>query len=107
VSHARRRTVYTLFARVALVVVVLFMRYSRVVARRSRVSRVRFARVVTRRLCASRVPLTHAACLAAHHSHVSRVSMTWVARRLSVIINYFRLRTLMLIMLIRQVTYFR
>jgi hypothetical protein len=76
VSCARRRTVYTLFARVALTVVVLFVRYSRVVARRSRVSCVRFARVVTR---ASRVPLAHVARLVAHRSHVSRVSMTRVA----------------------------
>jgi hypothetical protein len=83
------------------------MRYSRVVARRSRVSRVRFARIVTRRLLASRMPLTHVARLAAHRSHVFRVSMTRVARRLLVIINGFRLRTLMLVMLNRQVIYVR
>jgi hypothetical protein len=47
------------------------MRYSRVVTRRSRV---RFAHVVTRCLRASSVPLTHVARLAAHRSHVSRVS---------------------------------
>jgi hypothetical protein len=46
------------------------MRYSRVVARRSRVSRVRFARVVTRRLRVSRVPLTHVARLTVHRSRV-------------------------------------
>jgi hypothetical protein len=79
VSRACRRTVYALFARMALAVVVLFVRYSRVVARRSRVSRVRFARVVARRLLASRVPLTHVARLAVHRSHVSRVSTTRVA----------------------------
>jgi hypothetical protein len=83
------------------------MRYSRVVARCSRVSHVRFARVVTRRLRVSRVPLTHVARLAAHRSHVSRVSMTRVARCLLVIINGFRLRTLMLVMLNRQIIYVR
>ena len=46
------------------------MRYSRVVARHSRVLRVRFAHVVTRRLRASHVPLTHVARLAAHRSRV-------------------------------------
>jgi hypothetical protein len=91
VSRARRRTVYALFARVALAIVVLFVRYSCVVARRSRVSCVRFARIVTRRLRASRVPLAHVARLAAHRSHVSRVSMTRVARRLLMIISCFRL----------------
>jgi hypothetical protein len=79
-------------------------------ARTSRVSptsRVRFARVVTRCLCASRVPLTHVARLVMHRSHISRLLMTRVARRLLVIINCFRLRTLTLIMLICQVIYFR
>jgi hypothetical protein len=104
VSRARRRTVHALFARVALAVVVLFVRYSRVVVRRSRV---RFARVVTRCFRASRVPLTHVARLAAHRSHVSRVSVAWVARRLLVIINCYRLQTLTLIMLICRVIYFR
>jgi hypothetical protein len=40
-------------------------------------------------------------------SHVSRVLMTRVARRLLMIISCFRLRTLTLIMLICRVIYFR
>jgi hypothetical protein len=44
-----------------IVVVVLFVRYSCVVARRLRVSCMLFARLVTRRLRASRVPFTRAA----------------------------------------------
>ena len=70
-------------------------------------SRVRFARVVTCRPRASRVPLTHVARLAAHRSHVSRVSVARVARRLLVIINCYLLRTITLIMLNCRVIYFR
>jgi hypothetical protein len=83
------------------------MCYYCIVARRSRVLRVRFARVVTRRMRASRVPLIYVTRLAAHRSHVSRVSVAQVAQSLLVIINCYRLRTLTLIMLICRVVYFR
>jgi hypothetical protein len=79
---------HPLFARVALAVVVLFVRIVHALFSCCRAS---FARVVTRCLRVSRVPLTLVARLAAHCSHVSRVTITWVAQRLLVIINYFRL----------------
>jgi hypothetical protein len=111
VSRACRCTVYTLFARVAPTVAVLFVRIVHSLLSCCQASFARVTRAVrTRRhtfLRASRVPLTHVARLAAHRSHVSRVSVARVARRLLVIINCYRLRTLTLIMLICRVIYFR
>jgi hypothetical protein len=106
-SHVTR----ALFARVALAVAELFVHIVHALFSCCRASFARVAHAVrTRRhmLFACVACATYSCrCLAAHRSHVSRVSMTRVTRRLLMIISCFHLRTLTLIMLICRVIYFR